>query len=391
MLSICSTEAFILTGDLHEHDEMRIGISANALKHGGGLERYAMDLVRGFAARDIKPAFFARRFDDALPERRLVDAYRINVAFLPGKLRDMWFSRRLRGVRRAAGVDVLIGCNRVDSSEIAICGGTHKGFLKAIGRTPTWSDRQQIALETRQYQRASVIVAHSLQMRDELRSLYDVDDAKIRVLFPPVDGTRFAPCDAGMRADLRKRFGFADDEVVLLFPSGSHERKGLPLIEAALRDLALPIVVAVAGRPPASTGRHVRYIGYVKDMEAGYRAANFTLLASKYEPFGLVGIESVMCGTPVIFSSNIGCCDAISDHAKFLFAPGDAGALRATLHQAVRVTRDTARRAPSEIASGGVVYDTGVAAHVDALVALASHVHANGSGEEQREAARPQF
>ena len=43
---------------------MRIGISANALKHSGGLERYAMDLVRGLAAAGFdgarKPAFFAR-------------------------------------------------------------------------------------------------------------------------------------------------------------------------------------------------------------------------------------------------------------------------------------------------------------------------------------------
>ncbi|MXN74648.1 glycosyltransferase [Burkholderia sp. 4701] len=353
---------------------MKLGISANALKHGGGLERYAMDLVRGLAARSVKPAFFARRFDDALPECRLVDAHRINVSFLPGKLRDTWFSWRLRRQRRAAGVDILIGCNRVDSSEIAICGGTHRGFLSAIGRAPTWSDRMQIELEAHQYQQASVVIAHSLQMRDELRALYEVDDAKISVLFPPVDSTRFAPCDAATRGALRKRFGFADDEIVLLFPSGSHERKGLPLIEAALRDLDLPIVVAVAGRPPESTSRQLRYIGYVKDMEAGYRAADYTILASKYEPFGLVGIESVMCGTPVILSSNIGCCDAISDHAKFLFAPGDVQSLRTALHSAARVVLD-GRRAPDEIACGAVTYDTGVTAHVDALMALATRFH----------------
>ncbi|WP_175951175.1 glycosyltransferase family 4 protein [Burkholderia sp. BCC0405] len=353
---------------------MKLGISANALKHGGGLERYAMDLVRGLAARGLKPAFFARRFDEALPERRLVDAYRINVSFLPGKLRDTWFSWRLRGERRAAGVDVLIGCNRVESSEIAICGGTHRGFLGAIGRTPTWSDRMQIGLETRQYRQASVVVAHSPQMRTELRTLYEIDDVKISVLFPPVDGSRFAPCDAATRAALRKRFGFADDEVVLLFPSGSHERKGLPLIEAALRDLDLPVVVAVAGRPPESASRQVRYIGYVKDMEAGYRAADFTILASKYEPFGLVGIESVMCGTPVIFSSNIGCCDAIAGHAKFLFEPGDVQSLRTALRRAVQATLD-GRCAPDEIARGAVTYDTGVTAHVNALMALATRLH----------------
>lgn len=351
---------------------MKIGLSSNALKHSGGLERYAMDLVRGFAARQMRPAFFARRFDMSVPESGMVEPHKINVSFLPGKLRDRWFSWRLRGARKAARVDVLIGCNRVDSSEIAICGGTHLGFLRATGRPERRSDRWQIELERRQYERASVIVAHSKLMRDELRELYGIGEAKIRVLYPPVDSARFAEVDRVQRAELRRKFGFADDEIVLLFPSSSHERKGLPLIEAALREAGLPVVLAVAGRPPENTSEKIRYIGYVKDIQDAYRAADFTILASKYEPFGLVGVESVMCGTPVIFPSSIGCCDAIADHAKFVFAPDDVADLRATLERAVR--QRLATSVPAGLARGAVLYDARVESHVDALLALAGEV-----------------
>ena len=327
---------------------MKIGISANTLSHGGGLERYAMDLVRAMAEQGVKPTFFARTFDSTLPESRLVEARPIRVSFLPGKLRDHWFSWRVRSEKRAAGVDVLIGCNRVDSSEIAICGGTHRGFLRAIGRTPKRSDRWQIALEARQYARAEIVVAHSVQMRDELVELYGLDEAKVRVMFPPVESARFQPCERAARAALRKRFGFADNETVLLFPSSSHDRKGLPLIEAALRDLDLPVVVAVAGRKSTSTDPRIRYIGYVKDLEQAYRAADFTILASKYEPFGLVGVESVMCGTPVILSDNIGCCDAIAEHAKSVFKAGDVDDLRAMLDRVVRARRQDASGTPAD-------------------------------------------
>src|SRR5260370_35657371 len=110
--------------------------------------------------------------------------------------------------------------------------------------------------------------------------------------------------------------------MVLRFRSSSHERKGLPLIERGVRDGGLPVVVAVAGRPPAQTSQQVRYIGYAKNIEDAYRAADFTVLASKYEPFGLVGIESVMCGTPVIFPTRVGGCSAVADNAKFTYAPG---------------------------------------------------------------------
>src|ERR1700684_874197 len=113
---------------------MKIGLSSNALKHSGGLERYALDLGRGFAAAG-------------------------------------------RHGGRAPKVDVLLGCNRVDSSDIAICGGTHLGFLRATGRPEKRSDSWQIALERRQYEQSSVIVAHSQLMHDELRELYGVEEA----------------------------------------------------------------------------------------------------------------------------------------------------------------------------------------------------------------------
>jgi glycosyltransferase involved in cell wall biosynthesis len=359
---------------------MKIGISANALSHGGGLERYAMDVARAMAEQGVTPAFFARAFDPTLPESRLVEAHKIAVSFLPGKLRDHWFSWRLRSARRVAGIDVLIGCNRVDSSEIAICGGTHRGFLKATGRRPKRSDRWQVALEARQYARARIVVAHSVQMRDELCMLYGLDEAKVRVMFPPVDATRFQPCERAERAQLRQRFGFADHEIVLLFPSSSHDRKGLPLIEAALRDFDLPAVVAVAGRKAASADSRIRYIGYVKDLEQAYRAADFTILASKYEPFGLVGVESVMCGTPVILSDNIGCCDAISDHAKSVFKQGDVDDLRATLNRVVLSRLGEPSGPPPETARDALRYDAALASHVRSLLELATQIGACSAG-----------
>ncbi|SAL18820.1 glycosyl transferase family 1 [Caballeronia peredens] len=347
---------------------MRIGISANALKHSGGLERYAMDLVRGLAAAGFdgrtKPAFFARKIDTSLPESRLIEAHRIKVSFLPGKLRDAYFSWALKRARRKAKVDVLIGCNRVEGSEIAICGGTHIGFLRATGRREKRSDTRQIALERRQYARAEVIVAHSDMMRDELRTLYGIDNRKIRVLYPPVDRARFSAVDTAERARLREQFGFKADETVLLFPSSSHVRKGLPLIEQALA--GMNVVIAVAGRAPEKPAPNVRYLGYAKNIEDAYRAADFTILASSYEPFGLVGIESVMCGTPVIFPACIGCCDAIADHAKHVFKSGDAGDLRRVVLDAIG-----ARRGAARVSGDAVRYDADVSSHVSALVELA--------------------
>jgi glycosyltransferase involved in cell wall biosynthesis len=361
---------------------MKLGVSCNVMRHSGGMERYARDLARGIAERGFRPAYFARSLDQTLPEHAMIEPHRINVSFLPGKLRDAWFSWRLRSLKRAAAVDVLVGCNRVDSSDIAVCGGTHRGFLRAIGRTPKLSDRWQIALEERQYANASIILAHSPMMRDELINLYGIHEGKIRILRPPVDIARFTPVDTTTRTAIRERLGFRDDETVLLFPSSSHVRKGLPLIEAAVEEMGGSVVVAVAGRPLGRISRQVRYIGFQREIEDCYRAADFTILASAYEPFGLVGIESVMCGTPVIIPSTMGCCDVIAEHAKHVFERGDVASLRAAIRSAVArrsTTNGTDKSAgrPAVLEGGEVVlYDASVVSHVDSLLSLVDHLHA---------------
>lgn len=351
---------------------MKIGISSNALKNSGGLERYAMDLVRGFNKVGIKPSFFTREMDSSLAENALVDLRRIPAHLLPGKLRDHYFSWAIRRARESHRVDVLIGCNRVDSAELAICGGTHLGFLRASGKRARQSDRWQIALERRQYANAKMIVAHSERLRQELKELYGVESSRVRVLYPPVDQGRFKPVEPTARALLRRQYGFADNEIVLLFPSSSHKRKGLALIEAALRDSELPIVLAVAGRAPAHPSPRVRYMGYVKDIESLYRAADVTVLASSYEPFGLVAVESVMCGTPVVMSSVSGCCEVIDDTAMFSFTSGDADALQRAIARAVE-SRRVSLQFP--LSRKQVQYKMDIGEHVQEMLTLARSIH----------------
>jgi glycosyltransferase involved in cell wall biosynthesis len=366
---------------------LKIGLSTNAFGHGGGIERYVRDLAGGLAVRGVESHVFTRRFDTSLPESRLVTPHVIGASFLPGKLRDHWFSWRLREARRRAGIDVMIACNRVDSADIGVCGGTHIGFLRATGRRPALADRWQIALERRYYANAKVIVAHSKLMADELKELYGVPESKICVLYPPTDGTRFTPADGERRRALREKYGWADGEIVLLFPSSGHERKGLPAIERALEGINLPVVLAIAGRAPGRTlertsGR-VRWLGFVQQIEECYQAADFTILASRYEPFGMVGAETVMCGTPAILSSRVGALEVIAPRAKFTFDPEDVAGLRDAIARAVRSLGDgpsTEPGARSRVSRADLLYNPEVDHHVDSLLHMAQRIHDGGNG-----------
>lgn len=345
---------------------MKLGISSHALRLSGGIERYAMDLVDGFTALGIQPVFFAKRFDDTLPACRLVQKEQINVRWLPARYRDAWFAARLPKRQRAAGVDLLIGCNRIASADIAICGGTHIGFMRATHKQETSKDRMQIKLERAHYQHARLIVAHSRAMQTELIDDYGVAPGKIRVIYPPAAAERFSPINDERRVALRQQLGWPGDRIIFAFPSSSHERKGLPALAHFFESTDLPVTLAVVGRPLPRTWRNVQYLGYHADIEQIYQAADFTVLASTYEPFGLVGIESVLCGTPVLLADGIGSTEVLDDAAQINFGAQDAeGLARAVASAVQRVRQGTARlRQPASHIS----YATDTRTHAQALL-----------------------
>lgn len=66
--------------------------------------------------------------------------------------------------------------------------------------------------------------------------------------------------------------------------------------------------------------KNVVGLGFCTDMPELYRAADFTIMASLYEPFGLVGVESALCGTRVVLSENMACTEVMNEEAGFFFS-----------------------------------------------------------------------
>lgn len=345
---------------------MKIGVSTANLTSGGGMEHYALDLIRSFLDRGQDMEVVTRRFDPAHPVAARLGSrlHKVAVGFLPGKLRNGYFSWRLDCLRKKLGIDVVLACGLARRPDWAVCGGTHRGYLAALNRRASLSDRWQIGLEESQYSYAKVIVAHSKLMRDELIEYYDIDPAKIRLIYPPVDHARFRPLGAERRRELRRAFGLPNDKRVFLFPSGGHERKGLPFLRKFFERTELPVVLAVAGR--AVAGRNIISLGYVQKMEELYPAADATILAPSYEPFGLVGIESALCGVPAILPTNTGCTEVLAPPALIAFRPNDREGLERAVRDIVARERDS-----YPDLTPFINYNYQMETHVDAILNLA--------------------
>jgi glycosyltransferase involved in cell wall biosynthesis len=205
-------------------------------------------------------------------------------------------------------------------SNLAISGGTHRYHLSRMNRRfygPFhW---MKIQHEQKCYSLTKKVIAHSALIAEEIAEGYQIPRERIRTIYPPVDSEKFSLNAREKRQYYRHKWGVTDGQFVLVFPSGDHQRKGADLILKAL-ELADPRVrLAVAGRKSIDHERVIN-LGFQSDMPGVYAAADAAILASGYEPFGLVGPEAILCGTPVLLAETIGATEVLSAPACFKFS-----------------------------------------------------------------------
>lgn len=84
----------------------------------------------------------------------------------------------------------------------------------------------------------------------------------------------------------------------------------------------------------------VRFLGFVNQSGLGetYAASDVLVLASEYEPFGVVVNEAMLCGCPVIVSDRVGArFDLVrKGETGFVFPMGDVGALAALMREVLQ-------------------------------------------------------
>lgn len=353
---------------------MRVAIVHYQLRRGGGMESYLADLVRGFRAAGDSVDVWAREVDAAYAEELGASAFRLLRLPMPRLLRNRVFASRIAQLELTRRYPLVITLARTRGHHIAVNGGTHPGFMAAMGRLDSWHDRTEVALEQAMLADAGCIVAHSKMLGAELQHHYPAFAARVQVLYPPVDGARFSVRDEAARARLRQSFDLSPEQIAFVFPSMDHARKGLDPLLAAFARLGDPRArLFVAGRSPKQgLPAGVTALGYVRDMPALFAAADWTVLPSRYEPFGLVVAESLACGTPAIVGRGMGVAELIGEQDGIRLEALDEAHLLAALQRAC------AQR--PRVAAGFVErHGLTLAAHIEALKHCPRVVEATGS------------
>lgn len=202
-----------------------------------------------------------------------------------------------------------------------------------------------------------------------------LDERRISVLHNGIDLATFTN---SARRNMRLEHHIPEHAPLLGFVGQLDERKGLGVLLSAFKIILQKMPetrLLLAGEGPLREmiesevreygwQKHVVLTGFVNDVAAIMRAIDVLLLPSYWEGFGIVLIEAMACGRPVI-TTNISSMPEIVDEGVtgYLIPPGDEQALAqralALLHDAALRRRmgEAAQRRVAENFSHEVMID----------------------------------
>ncbi|MFB6361769.1 MAG: glycosyltransferase family 4 protein [Halobacteriales archaeon] len=270
------------------------------------------------------------------------DGFRLGVPRIPTALDGVDlvhvhtpFSMGVAGHRLARRQDVpLVASYHTPTSEYA-------GYLTSRPALERRLARLSLGWERRFFDRATLVTAPSAATRNHLVETIGVD-TPVEIVPNGVDTERFRPVET---TSFRERHGLATD-VPLVGYTGrhGHEKRLDVLIEAAAQ---LEATVVLGGDGPARPSLErraaeldadVRFLGFLErdELPAFYASLDVFAFPSPVETQGIVAIEAMACGTPVVGADEGALAETIDDgQTGYHFAAGDPAALRAGIRRAL--------------------------------------------------------
>lgn len=218
-----------------------------------------------------------------------------------------------------------------------------------VAQTPAEREpEQRVNCEGEVMRFADQLIAATPLEKNQMTWLYGADSDKIAVIPPGVDLHRFKPMD---RQEARRYVGVPPEHRMLLFVGRIQPLKGIDILMRALAivkqrepALAQNVCVSIIGGDPNPDSEIERAeFDRLESLRAElgisdlvtfrgakeqdtlvyyYAAAEMVVMPSHYESFGMVAIEAMACGTPVIASDVGGLSFSIEDGYNGFLVPG---------------------------------------------------------------------
>ena len=314
----------------------------------GGMNVYVRELVSALSQTGVECTTFTRADRAGLPAEVVVEPghrvvhieagpynlpkealAEISDQFCAGVMR--WFDEHGRPdvIHGNYWLSGVVGHHLKHALDVPFVSTFHTlARVKAEGGDPEpmWRDRA----ETEIIRCSDAICVSCVEEEEQFRRLYGDPSGRLEIISPGVDHAYFAP---GAASGARRAIGFDPDRPMVLFVGRIQPLKGPDVAIRALGALdRTEVQLAIVGGACGSDGDRQTAQAHALVDELGlhdqvyfvapqphhilsswYRAADIVLVPSRSESFGLVALEAMACGIPVVASAVGGLLSLVED------------------------------------------------------------------------------
>jgi UDP-glucose:(heptosyl)LPS alpha-1,3-glucosyltransferase len=353
---------------------MRIALIRSRYNPYGGAERFVARAIAALAARGALVTLIAREWADDAAKHEIV---RCDPPYLGKVWRDVSFAHAVRKLLDERQFDLVQSHERIAGCDIYRAGdGVHAEWLNQRRRVLGPLGRLGLMLNPHHHYllnaersmftdgRLRMVVCNSAMVRDEIRTRFGVDEAKLQVIYNGVDTGVFHPRLAEQHRQLvRDRLHIPRDAKLFLLVGSGFVRKGVPALLAALSRLPQAYALIIGADRSlqhyrAETSPRVLFLGGQEDVRPYYGAADAFVLPALYDPQPNAALEALACGLPVVTSTKCGAAEIVTEGVSgFVRDALDIAGLAAAMEAAVDSERNPALRIAARKAAGALTLD----------------------------------
>jgi len=185
------------------------------------------------------------------------------------------------------------------------------------------------------------IIVNSNDIKSKVLNLTGVEKNKVKVVSPGISYNIFFPMADDKIINQKDSYHIDPNKVVLLFAGNAIKRKGLDILITALESLTkeqlskITLIICSEGPEIINARDRLNQIPNLKqstlfikkvqqyELNILYNIATLFIFPSRQEPLGLVGLEALACGTPVVGSNVGGIPEYVNNENGYLFDPNN--------------------------------------------------------------------
>jgi UDP-glucose:(heptosyl)LPS alpha-1,3-glucosyltransferase len=216
-----------------------------------------------------------------------------------------------------------------DISHMEFCYAGWIEYKRKIGLPLETQDRFLTFIENYNLKKSKKIIATSEGIKKEIMKFYNIPEEKIRVIPNGINVNFFTP-DKKLKQIIKKKYGYSDDEFILLFIGRNLRRKGLEYLIKSLplikkKNFRLLVCGGVDDYhknlvQKLGQSRRVTFVGEVEKykIKEHYLMSDIFVFPTFYEGFPFVMLEASASGLPIIATKANGTEDLIENEVNGL-------------------------------------------------------------------------